>query len=147
MKVSTTCFCKSVSVTADGDPALMFYCWCNSCSKASSGTFATMALFPQEAVTIEGPVEESKVTDRPTGNTRLSCARCHARVSAKPMNDMPMRVVFPILTVGDGSWFKPEMHVFCEDAPPWAKPTDFKDGLPKFADLPKAFGGTDKLME
>ena len=42
----------------------------------------------------------------------------------------------------EGFSFQPTMHVHYQE-----RLVDFPDELPKFADLPKDFGGTDELME
>ena len=38
------------------------------------------------------------------------------------------------------------MHIYCEDAAPYLDPKQIQDGLPKFVDMPAAFGGSDKML-
>jgi hypothetical protein len=53
-----------------------------------------------------------------------------------------MKLTDVVSGIMDGYEFKPKMHINYSEAI-WK----VKDGLPKFATMPAAFGGDDKMLE
>ena len=91
-------------------------------------------LFPVDAVTIEGETYTHK-----TVLLRKTCIKCKSPVvndhaAAMQLIDVPGGV----LNVP----FAPTMHLNYSE-----KILAFKDGLPKFKDLPAAFHGSDEKLE
>jgi len=69
------CLCGDVRIEAAGQPYRVGICHCLDCRKHHGSLFYTAAIFPQEAVTIEGET-------RHYGN-RHFCARCGSSVFAR----------------------------------------------------------------
>ena len=93
-----------------------------------------------------GPVKDTedqktKLYQPMSFSIRKTCAKCHANV----LNDHK-----EIVDVCGGMWnwnefeggFQPAIHINYESAV-----LKFKDGLPKFKDFPKDFGGSDETMD
>lgn len=141
MKIQGQCSCGAVTCTVDGEPLAQVYCHCASCQKAHSAPLMATALFPTEAVTLEGETTRISVTKREHAAGRISCARCGTRVAVVPSGEggEKMRGIFPALFQSK-DWFKPGMHIYWEE-----RSIDVKDDLPKFLDTPAAFGGSDRM--
>jgi hypothetical protein len=52
------CLCGKVRFTARGDPYRVGICHCTDCRKHHGALFHASAIFPQEAVTLEGPTHD-----------------------------------------------------------------------------------------
>ena len=95
-------------------------------------------LFPVDAVTIEGETYTHK-TKPDTISLRKTCIKCKSPVvndhaAAMQLIDVPGGVLnVPVA---------PTMHLNYAE-----KILAFKDGLPKFKDLPAAFHGSDEKLE
>lgn len=73
-QVSGGCLCGSVRITASGPPYRVGICHCLDCRKHGGAPFAVLAIFPREAVTIEGETRNYR--------GRHSCPRCGSPVFA-----------------------------------------------------------------
>lgn len=138
MNLSGHCLCGEVSVTVEGEPVAQLYCHCHSCQKASSAPLIAAALFPAENVIAEGNIKTFSVTDKPGAAVRHVCASCGTRVMNTPKGSPQLRAILPPVFESE-DWFKPTMHIFYAD-----RRVDIDDNLPKYLDLPAAFGGSDK---
>jgi len=135
------CYCGAVKVTAVGEPAAVAVCHCRDCSRWGGINMAS--LWPCEKVTVEGDLVEftnPPPEGKPKGSNRKTCAKCRSNV----LNDHPdtMKLTDVVSGIMDGYEFKPKMHINYSEAI-WK----VKDGLPKFATMPAAFGGDDKMLE
>ena len=74
--LSVKCLCGGVTVRIQGEPVEQFYCHCDECQAASSGPYVAVALYPAEAVTIEGDVQTWTVRSMP----RKRCETCGTRL-------------------------------------------------------------------
>ena len=54
MEATGGCHCGSVSYAISGEPAYHALCHCSDCRRATGAPAVSWALFPREAVTIEG---------------------------------------------------------------------------------------------
>ena len=95
-------------------------------------------LYPADKVTIEGEVDSFKLKEDSI-SLRKTCKTCKGPVvndhaEAMKMMDIPGGV----LNVP----FTPAMHLHYAE-----KILSFKDGLPKFKDLPEAFHGSNEMLE
>ena len=133
-----TCFCKAVEIEASGAPAVMAFCHCESCRTWLSAPIHGATLWPGANVKlVRGELGTVKKTE---ASHRQFCVKCGGRVMvlhpAIGMTDVPA-VVLPEVA------FQPTMHVHYGE-----KVLAVRDGLPKFKDFPKEFGGTgDTLPE
>jgi len=131
-----TCFCKAVEIEVTGEPATMVFCHCDSCRSWLSAPVHGAALFPSAKVKlVRGELGTSKRTE---ASHRQFCTKCGGRVMvlhpAIGMTDVPS-VVLPDLA------FRPTLHVHYGE-----KVIAMRDGLPKFKDFPKEFGGSGDVV-
>jgi hypothetical protein len=133
-----TCMCKAVEIEATGPPAVQAYCHCESCRTWLSAPIHGATLWPTAQVKVlRGELGTFKKTE---ASHRQFCKQCGGRVQvihpAIGMTDV-FSVVLPDLA------FAPTMHVHYGE-----KVLAVRDGLPKFKDFPKEFGGSgDTLPE
>ena len=132
------CYCGSVHVKVTGDPVFAAYCHCESCRKWHSAPMAALCAWPEDAVTVTGEVVVSKKTDE---TQRTSCTKCGGNVlTTKP--GLGWKVVYPLTLSGSDFAYQPGLHIFYGE-----RVIDFKDGLPKFADVPAEAGGSGTMMD
>lgn len=137
---SGTCFCGAVEVTVTGDPAAMGYCHCSSCRSWSAGPVNAFTLWPPDAVKITKGADKVGTYNKTPYSFRKWCTVCGGHV----MTDHPTFGLIDVYaaTIPTLS-FKPGVHVNYQDTV-----LPMKDGLPKFRDFPKDFGGSgDTLPE
>ncbi|KAI9026694.1 hypothetical protein DFJ74DRAFT_661657 [Hyaloraphidium curvatum] len=142
------CPCKALTVVAKGDPAMCLYCWCNSCQRSQSSPVEALGAWPEASTSVTGDLIQVKVTEKENGAVRYSCSKWGTRIISKfgPETARMAALFPPHAEDGGKGWFKPTMHIFCEDA--FAiNPAQIHDGLPKYVDVPKAWGGSDKQVE
>jgi hypothetical protein len=165
-RLTGQCYCGAVQLTAFCPPTVQAICHCSACRRMT-GSLVFVTLFPPDQVTITGDMttvdptqngffmgypkgdKVGPLTDTIDGKTKLfqpcgfsvrkACATCHASI----LNDHGH-----LLDVNGGLWdwdagFTPAFHLNYESAilkfP--------NDGLPKYKDFPKDFGGSDETME
>ncbi|KAI9025386.1 Mss4-like protein [Hyaloraphidium curvatum] len=144
MSVTFQCPCKATTFVAKGDPIACLFCWCNSCQRSISAPVEALGLWMETQTEETGELVQVRVTEKINGATRFSCAKCGTRMCSKVGG---MVALFPA-QAEDKSWFKPTAHIYVEDAGKQGiQPAQIKDGLPKFVNTPKAFGGDDRLIE
>ncbi|HME69006.1 MAG TPA: GFA family protein [Myxococcota bacterium] len=134
------CFCGAVKLEVTGSPVAMGFCHCASCRGWLAAPVHGFTLWPAaNAKVIEG-VEQLGVFKKTERSHRQFCRRCGGHVfvghPAVSMIDV-MSAVLPSLP------FQPTMHVHYGE-----KVLAMRDGLVKFKDFPKNFGGSgDTLPE
>ncbi len=132
-----SCYCSAVEVTVTGVPGAAGYCHCFSCRKWHSAPINAFCVFPKDSVQIEGDVTISQVD---AGSERVSCKVCGGCVAnRKPANNM---IAVYAMTLAETDFkFEPAFHIFYEE-----RVMDVTDGLPKYIDRPKGFGGSGDTM-
>jgi hypothetical protein len=135
-----TCFCKAVEIEASGAPAVMTFCHCDSCRTWLSAPIHAATLWPAANVEVLKGADQLGVYKKTEASHRQFCRQCGGRVMvghpAIGMVDV-FSVVLPDVA------FQPTMHVHYGE-----KVLAMRDGLPKFKDFPKEFGGSgDTLPE
>jgi hypothetical protein len=133
-----SCFCGEVSFTVAGKPALMCYCHCESCRQWSAAPVTGVALWKPEAVKLTAGAEKLGTFNRTSRAYRQWCRVCGGHL----FTDNPglgLLDVFP--AVISQFAFEPVLHVNYGEAL-----ISIKDGLPKFMDLPKEFGGSGEML-
>lgn len=78
------CLCGDVRIVASGRPYRVGLCHCLDCRKHHGALFGASAIFPQEAVTIEG-------APRDYGG-RYFCPRCGSPVFARSGDEVEIHV-------------------------------------------------------
>jgi hypothetical protein len=74
-QVTGGCLCGDVRITATGAPYRVGLCHCLDCRKHHGALFFAAAIFPQDAVTIEGETRDYR--------GRHFCPRCGSSVFAR----------------------------------------------------------------
>ena len=134
------CFCGAVQIEATGAPAVMAYCHCESCRTWLSAPVHGATLWPSASVKVREGADQLGTVKKTEASVRQYCKQCGGRVMvghpAIGMTDV-FSVVLPEFA------FQPTMHVHYGE-----KVISMHDGLPKYKDMPKPFGGSgDTLPE
>ena len=109
-RVTGACQCGKVRIVASGKPDRVGVCHCLDCRKHHGAPFAATAIFPEDAVTIEGETREYK--------GRFFCPHCGSSVFSKSeaetevhlgILDAPDRFVptYELWTTRRESWLPP----------------------------------------
>ncbi len=131
------CFCGAVKLEATGAPEGMGYCHCRSCRSWSGGPVNAFTLWKPDVVKITQGAEHVATYQKTPISQRQYCTKCGGHL----MNAHPtlgfvdvFAATLPTLS------FAPGVHVnYAETVLP------MKDGLPKFKDFPKEFGGSGDM--
>jgi hypothetical protein len=83
-RVTGGCLCGAVRLTAEGQPCRVGLCHCLDCRKHHGALFHASAIFPKDAVTIEGK----------TGSYagRFFCPRCGSSVFSRSGNEVEVNL-------------------------------------------------------
>lgn len=136
MEANLSCRCGSVQLRISGAPIAQFYCHCDDCQAVTGGAFASITLFPADAVAVIG---ENTFTWTYKTLPRTRCSTCGTLLFGEPPG-LGMRGVSGALF--PAGKFEPAFHNQCQYA---LMPV--KDELPHFKGLPAIFGGTDETVD
>jgi len=132
------CFCGAVQIEVTGEPAAMGYCHCGSCRSWSAGPVNAFTLWNPDAVKITAGAEHVGMYQKTPVSQRQFCKKCggHIMTNSPPLGLMDVyAATIPTLK------FVPGVHVnYAETVLP------IMDGLPKFKDFPKDFGGSGEQI-
>ena len=132
------CFCGSVEVEVSGEPAGMGYCHCGSCRSWSAGPINAFSLWPPDAVKVTKGQEFIGTYAKTPMSERQFCTKCGGHLMS---NHPPLGLVDVYAATIPTLDFKPGLHVnYAESV------LSVKDGLPKFKDFPKEFGGSGDMQ-
>jgi hypothetical protein len=135
-------------VSTKGPPKWVANCHCSQCRRALSASYASLAGYAPENVTLlKG--EDNFVAFTTGKEERFSCKTCSSKVYAH-LHHLNHKAVyndsFTTPNHGPGGSiaedYKPSIHIFYPSGN-----TNVIDGLPKFKDLPGAFGGSDETVD
>ena len=134
------CFCGAVEVELEGEPAVQVYCHCSSCRGWLGAPIHAATLWPTPKVNVRKGADKLGLVKKTEASHRQFCTACGAPVvvrhPALSMTDVPAGTIA-------GLAFRPTLHVHYGE-----KVLAVRDGLPKFKDFPKDFGGSgDTLPE
>lgn len=133
-----TCFCGAVEIEAEGDPAAMGYCHCDSCRHWSAGPVNAFTLWDPAKVRVSKGAEFVGRYNKTPASDRQWCTRCGGHLMTGHPGLKLVDVYAALLPSVD---FKPGVHVnYGETA------LRMKDGLPKFRDFPADFGGSGEMV-
>lgn len=138
MSRTSRCMCGSVAVELSGEPAVQAFCHCESCRGWLGAPIHAASLWPAASVKITKGAELLGIYKRTEASHRKFCTRCGTPVlvehPALGMVDVPAGSV-------KGLAYTPGLHVNYGE-----KVMSVKDGLPKFKDFPKDFGGSGDVL-
>ena len=131
------CFCGAVKLEATGTPEGMGYCHCRSCRSWSGGPVNAFSLWKPDAVKVTRGAEYVATYQKTPISQRQYCTKCGGHLmTAHPTLGLVdvFAATLPTLI------FAPGVHVnYAETVLP------MRDGLPKFKDFPKEFGGSGDM--
>lgn len=132
------CACGAVQLEITGEPAVQAYCHCHSCRSWLSAPVHAAALWPTPNVKVVKGADNLGMFKRTESSLRQFCKSCGAAVlvghPAMGLTDIPAG------TVANFS-YTPAVHVNYGE-----KVMSVRDGLPKFKDFPKEFGGSGEML-
>ena len=139
------CFCGAVTYRLKGTPELMAYCHCQSCRQWGATSTSAFTLWSPEALKVTQGQEKLASFDKNSAKNkgevlseRTWCQRCGSHVFTKHPKMGLIDVPSPLIPDLE---FIPAFHVHYQE-----HVMPFKDGLPKYSDLPEPAGGSGKLM-
>lgn len=114
------CNCGSVTVSIAAEPLTTRQCWCRQCQKIAAGGPTHNAMFPTEAITLEGDYAESEyVAASGTTISHGFCPKCGTHLFGRAELRPQFRTVrFGLFDEGHG--LKPIMAIWTDEAPDWA---------------------------
>lgn len=143
-----SCYCGACEVETVGEPKWVANCHCSQCRRALSVTYATLAGFgPPDVKVTKG---EDNLSSYTTGKEeRFSCKTCGSKVYAHLHHLNHKAIYNDNFTTPNhgpngkiGPVFTPGLHIYYTSGN-----TNVVDGIPKFADLPAAFGGSGEQVD
>ncbi|MCM2311265.1 MAG: GFA family protein [Steroidobacteraceae bacterium] len=132
------CACGAVKVEVSGEPAVQAYCHCDSCRSWLGAPLHAATLWPTPNVRVVKGADNLGLYKRTEASHRQFCKSCGAPVLVTHpglgMTDIPAGSVA-------GLAYAPTVHVNYGE-----KVLSVRDGLPKFKDFPKEFGGSGEML-
>ena len=137
-KHESGCFCGAVKVELSGQPGVQAYCHCSSCRGWLGAPIHAATLWPDASVRVTQGESKLGLIKKTEASHRQFCTACGAPVLVRHpaigMTDVPAGSI-------QGFAFKPALHVHYGE-----KVLAVRDGLPKFKDFPKDFGGSGDVL-
>jgi len=138
MSLQGRCFCGSIELDVEGVAAGMGYCHCSSCREWSASPVNAFSLWQPSAVKVTKGQENLRSYAKTPGSVRKFCNQCGGHV----MTEHPgLKLIDVFAGVLPSLKFEPALHVNYGETV-----LRMKDGLPKFRDFPKDFGGSGELV-
>jgi hypothetical protein len=132
------CPCGAVQLELSGEPAVQVYCHCNSCRTWLGAPIHGATLWPTPNVKVVKGAGNLGLYKRTENSHRQFCKSCGAAVMVvhptMGMTDVPSVSITSLA-------FAPTVHVNYSE-----KVMAMRDGLPKFKDFPKEFGGSGEML-
>jgi hypothetical protein len=137
-KRKSSCMCGAVQLELTGEPGVMAFCHCESCRGWLNAPIHAATLWPAANVKIVKGADKLGLYKRTEASHRKFCTSCGTPVliehPAIGMIDVPAGHI-------EGLSYKPGLHVHYGE-----KVLAVRDGLPKFKDFPKDFGGSGAVL-
>ena len=132
------CFCGAIQIQAQGEPAAMGYCHCDSCRSWSAGPVNAFSLWQPDTVKVVAGGEHLATFSKTPFSERQYCSKCGGHVMT---NHPPIGLIDVYAATLPTLKFAPGVHVnYAQTVLP------IRDGLPKLKDFPKEFGGSGETM-
>ncbi len=122
------CLCGAVTFRVSADPVALRTCWCRVCQYIGAGSATVNAVFPVEALEVEGETTAIQgVADSGSGMTRRFCPTCGTHLFSQASTRLH-QVVIRVGALDEPERFAPQATIWTSAAPPWAC---FDEALPK----------------
>ena len=132
------CFCGAVTIVVTGDPEGAGYCHCASCRSWSASPVNAFTLWNADSVEVTKGEDQIGEYHENEQTYRQWCKLCGGHLmTAHPK----WKLVDVYAAVLPDLKFAPGLHVNYESTV-----LHMKDGVPKFRDFPKDFGGTNETI-
>jgi len=120
MTYTGRCNCHAVTIAIAAQPVTTRQCWCRQCQKIAGGGATNNAIFPAEAVAINGEHAQSSYVAA-SGNTLTHefCASCGTHVMAHSSARPHLRTV-RLGMLDEGHGLSPAAAIWLDEAPAWA---------------------------
>ncbi|MCL2657218.1 MAG: GFA family protein [Betaproteobacteria bacterium] len=113
------CLCKSIQYHCNQPPVYQLKCHCRDCQKVSGGPYAPIALFPVEAVKIEGEVKYFESYGESGKRIwRGFCPQCGSQLFGK-LERFPNLIGIRAGTLDEPNEFDPKVNIYASHAPSW----------------------------
>jgi hypothetical protein len=133
-----SCFCGAVQFTVEGEPAVMGYCYCDSCRHWSAGPVNAFSLWKPNAVRVTRGADLIGTYTKTPRSNRKWCKACGGHV----FNEHPGWELIDVYAAVIPTFrFKAGVHVNYQETV-----LPMHDGLPKFKDIPKEMGGSGESI-
>jgi hypothetical protein len=132
------CFCGEVELEATGAPEGMGYCHCESCRSWSAGPVNAFSLWQPAAVKVTKGAGSIGTFAKNPSSERKFCVKCGGHLMT---NHPGLGLVDVFAATIPSLEFAPGLHVNYGETV-----LHMKDGLPKFKDFPKDFGGSGEMV-
>ncbi|WP_266159511.1 GFA family protein [Dyella silvatica] len=123
------CLCGAVRYVVTGHPINVRVCHCRRCQKATGSAFFARALFPKDAVTIEGNVAEVRSS---ADLLRRFCAQCGSQLFTE-RDSNPHAVAVTLGSLDEPDSFAPTEHIWISRKVAWLI---LADDLPQHPEMP-----------
>ena len=134
------CFCGAVELEVSGAPVAQGICHCGDCRSWSAGPVNAFSLWPKDNFKVTKGEELIGTFAKTENSHRKWCTKCGGHI----MNDHPgMNLVDVFAPTIPTFKHEPAMHVYYGETTLKMK----GDGVPKFKDLPKEFGGSGEMID
>ncbi len=139
MSHQSGCACGAVQLELTGEPPIQAYCHCSSCRGWLGAPIHAATLWPTASVRITKGADNLGMYKKTENSHRQFCKSCGAPVLVNHpslgMTDVPAG------NIRDFN-YRPTLHVHYGE-----KVMAVKDGLPKFRDFPRDFGGSGEILQ
>lgn len=113
------CLCGRCSYEIEGEAVVVAHCHCIDCQRLSGAGHATGAMFPEQAVRIQGAVAHYElVSDAGARVTRLFCGDCGSPLFGKNSR-MPGFMTVTLGTLDHSDDLVPQVAVFARTRRSW----------------------------
>lgn len=132
-KLEGGCLCGAVRYSAEAQPAMVAYCHCRDCQRATGSGHSFSVAVPAASVHIKGEIKLFQSAGASGQDVRrMFCPECgsHLMIEANLLAGLTLVAAG---TLDDSSWVEPGVHIWTSSAAPWDQPPS---GATSFPQLP-----------
>jgi hypothetical protein len=116
---TAACQCGGLTATCDGEPDVVSLCSCLDCQRRTGSAFGLVAVYPREAVTVNGPSRKyGRVAESGNPSTMHFCPTCGSTVFWEA-ESRPGILCVAMGAFGDPTFPMPVRTVYDETRHPW----------------------------